>query len=367
VDRHEEPDAGDRVDQDGSGRFEAKRPRLLVAGRGRRGTGYGRLVHSVLDRLDALDPVAQKPDVVVIHAQAMLRSADREALAAHPDAPVVVYCPVEWSVLPTALPHALAGAARLITDTLFGASALRAGFKGEGIPAPPIEVIPLGVDRHLFHALGERADDGRFVVLNGNANIGRKRIDVTLRGFAEFANGRPDAYLYLHMGMRDHGIDVMGMATELGLADRLLTTTGKDGHPHVSDDELNRIYTSCDVGLNTAEAEGWGLVAFEHAATGAAQVVPDGGACAELWDEPRGALRVPARPTDRGGYGMVPGDVAATLAQLYEDRGLLASLGARAHAYATSPEFDWDAITRTWEDVLLDVVARAKHARRPVR
>ena len=233
--------------------------------------------------------------------------------------------------------------------------------------APPIEVIPLGVDRHRFHALGERADDGRFVVLNGNANLARKRIDVTLRGFAEFASSRPDAFLYLHMGMRDQGYDVLLLANELGIADRLLATTGRDVHPNVDDDELNRIYTSCDVGLNTAEAEGWGLVAFEHAATGAAQVVPDGGACAELWDDRRGALRVPARATVRGGHEVAPKDVAATLARLYENRGLLAALGARAHAYATSPQFDWDAITRTWEDVLLDVVTRAAHARRSVR
>jgi glycosyltransferase involved in cell wall biosynthesis len=367
VDRHYQPGAGDDRNRERTGRFEPKRPRLIVVGRGRRATGFGRLMHSVLDRLDALVPVDDKPDVVLAHVDAVLDADERAAVIAPGGAPVVVYCPVDAAVLPARLPEAVAGAARIITFTQFGANALRAAFSGAGIPAPPIEVIPLGVDRHLFHALGERADDGRFVVLNGNANIPRKRVDVTLRGFAEFANGRPDAFLYLHMGMRDHGYDVMTIAKDLGIDDRLLATTGRDSHPQVSDDELNRIYTSCDVGLNTAEAEGWGLVAFEHAATGAAQVVPDGGACAELWDEPRGALRIAARRTPQGGHEVTPADVAATLARLYEDRGLLGTLGARAHAYATAPEFDWDAITRTWEDVLLDVVARAAHARSSVR
>jgi glycosyltransferase involved in cell wall biosynthesis len=159
------------------------------------------------------------------------------------------------------------------------------------------------------------------------------------------------------MGMRDRGFDLVGMARELGIEDRVVTTTRTDARPRIADEELNSIYASCDVGLNTAEAEGWGLVSFEHAATGAPQVVPDGSACAELWDEQRGALRLPTTPTERGGHEVAPADVAAALARLYDDRQLLGELGARAHAYAMSPEFDWDAITRAWEDVLLEVIA----------
>jgi D-inositol-3-phosphate glycosyltransferase len=51
----------------------------------------------------------------------------------------------------------------------------------------------------------------------------------------------------------------------------------------VGDDELNWLYNACDVGINTLMGEGWGLISFEHAAAGAAQVVPDHMACSELW------------------------------------------------------------------------------------
>src|SRR4051794_31370828 len=121
VDRHGMPGAGDEGKRDRTGRFEAKRPRLLVAGRGRRATGYGRLMHSVLDRLDALDPVDEKPDVVLMHAEEMLGNPDRDRLGIDLGAPVVVYCPVDRAVLPADLPHVLDGAARLITYTRFGA------------------------------------------------------------------------------------------------------------------------------------------------------------------------------------------------------------------------------------------------------
>src|SRR5689334_6800137 len=164
VDRHDQPGAADDGNRERVNRFEPKRPRLIVVGRGRRATGFGRLMHSVLDRLDALVPVDDEADVVLAHVDAVLDADERAAVIAPGGAPVVVYCPVDTAVLPARLPEAVAGAARIITFTQFGAAAVRAAFAAAGVPAPPIEVIPLGVDRHLFHSLGERADDGRFVV-----------------------------------------------------------------------------------------------------------------------------------------------------------------------------------------------------------
>lgn len=75
-------------------------------------------------------------------------------------------------------------------------------------------------------------------------------------------------YLYLHMGMQDRGVDVLGLARALGIEDRLLLTTTAPERPHVSDEHLGLIYQACDVGVNTSAGEGWGLVAFEHGATG---------------------------------------------------------------------------------------------------
>jgi len=50
----------------------------------------------------------------------------------------------------------------------------------------------------------------------------------------------------------------------------------------LDDRELNLLYNACDVGLNTASSEGWGMVSFEHAATGAAQIVPRSWVCGEV-------------------------------------------------------------------------------------
>jgi D-inositol-3-phosphate glycosyltransferase len=68
---------------------------------------------------------------------------------------------------------------------------------------------------------------------------------------------------------------------EFGVGDRVSVNPQGGG---VRDDrELNLLYNACDVGINTSMGEGWGLVSFEHGATGGAQIVPEHTACAELW------------------------------------------------------------------------------------
>jgi D-inositol-3-phosphate glycosyltransferase len=383
-----------------------RRPRLLVVGQGGRATGYARVMESVLTQpaiVDAFDATlfavdysgappprrsfgvrgsaflgdrfgrAQlpglleglRPDVVLIHNDAGHHALHRAALAGYGRAAVVAYCPVDWCALVPGALRSLAHADRVVAYTSYGERVLRRGFREHDLPPPPIEVIGHGVDTRAFRPVdgararlfGDRPElRDAFVVLNANRNIGRKRVDLTLRGFAAFARERPDAYLYLHMGMRDRGCDVLALADELGIADRLLTTTRERDHPNVSDELLNDVYNACDVGLNTCEAEGWGLVAFEHAATGAAQVVPGGSACGELWAA-AGTL-VSAAPTGRGGHEVAPEGVAAALARLYDNRRELARQSDLARAHATSPRFDWGAIAAQWAALLTDAVER---------
>jgi glycosyltransferase involved in cell wall biosynthesis len=158
------------------------------------------------------------------------------------------------------------------------------------------------------------------------------------------------------MGMRDLGWDVPALAGELGIEDRLVVTTTGEDRPHVPDEHLNLIYNACDVGINTAAAEGWGLVSFEHAATGAAQIVPDHGACAELWSGR--ALLVPADDDARGLRAVSPEGVAEALGRLERDPSLRAELAERAYANATAERHGWEAIAARWEELLMGCLAK---------
>jgi D-inositol-3-phosphate glycosyltransferase len=162
---------------------------------------------------------------------------------------------------------------------------LRCGFINR---MPRLEVIPHGPDAGVFRPLGDcravRAgipslcdlpDDG-FVVLNANRNQLRKRIDIMLEEFACFARDKPRSVrLYLHMGEMRDGTGLRALIQKLGVGDRVvLASTQPGGHPNLADSALNLLYNACDVGLNTASAEGWSMISVEHAATGAPQVVP---------------------------------------------------------------------------------------------
>jgi glycosyltransferase involved in cell wall biosynthesis len=236
------------------------------------------------------------------------------------------------------------------------------------------------VDTDLFHPLVAADAEGRrhsrrearqrlfpgrpevwdgFLVLNANRNVWRKRVDLTLEAFADFARGKSDVWLYLHMGMNDRGVDLPALAARLGIADRLLFTTGSPERPEVTDEHLNLIYNACDVGVNTATAEGWGLVAWEHAATGAAQVVPRHSACRELW-EGTGLLLDLVDPCAAPGdelHGVVStAALAEALERLYRSPDFLEERSRAAFVQATAPQFSWTRIAERWGEIFDEVL-----------
>jgi len=279
---------------------------------------------------------------------------------------VIAYLPINAAPVDAELAAALQGV-RVVAATPFASSALAAAAREAGVEnfaTPP--VIPHGVDTSTFRRLSSRSDAramlgipndaGTFIVLNANANRPWKGIDATIRGFAEFAAGKPAGVrLYLHMGLKDQGWDVIELVTRYGVLDRCLFSTRGPEPPAVSDDQMNLIYNACDIGINTASCEGVGFVSLEHGATGAAQIVPRHTGAADIWRghadwlEPAAAMVDPASHENR--YYFAPGDVAAAIEGLYSDSTHRSAMSDLAFARATSGEFDWDAIARQWDDV----------------
>ena len=288
---------------------------------------------------------------------------------------IVAYVPVESGPLAPELLLPLDGVDDVATYTAYGRRQLEAAVAEArnmkpDFRFPDIDVIPHGVDTAAFHPLpGGRAEARRrlmpavkdaerlFIVFNGNRNMPRKNIDVTIRGFARFAEGKPESVrLWLHMGVEDRGWNVAVLARRFGIEDRLMLTTGENKPPALDDATLNLIYNACDVGVNTCSGDAWGLVSFEHAATGAAQVVPEHTAQAELW---RGAAElVRPRMTMIHTQNLIdahlldPEDVAVAFERLYADREYREAMAAAAYRNATRPEYRWERIAARFAAIL---------------
>lgn len=222
----------------------------------------------------------------------------------------------------------------------------------------PIEVIGHGTDFSKFFPLDQdecRKELGvpqdAFIVFNGNRNQPRKRIDLTIKGFIKFAKDKPDARLWLNMGAKDMGWDLAPLFRRVArdegydpVGKLILTSPDFSTQNCLPIEQLNKVYNSVDIGVNTCIGEGWGLVNTEHAATGVAQLVPDHTSLKEIFDEvPRIACH--GSETDRN-YGLErplpePESMAELLTYYYEDRKALKLAGNWCYHRVHEEPYTW--------------------------
>lgn len=354
--------------------------------------GGGESIESLLDDLQP-ELIFIVNDMHVIRKYILLLAAWRK----RHDVKLVAYCPIDLTPLPPQLVEPLQGLDALVTYTDFGRRVIEHSFTqlnagGSMASAPKVQVIPHGIDTSAFFPINSdntrasgmpdrkqarRAlfgDDmdylDSFIALNANRNQPRKRIDLTITSFSLFARDKPaNVFLYLHMGLKDLGWDIEELCKRHGIHQRLIVSSNKAVPPFLEDERLNLIYNACDVGVNTAVAEGWGLVSFEHGATGAAQIVPCHGALAELWEGSAAAVYPRLSLTDPKGlfeeHFVAPEDVAALLEDLYRDPVHLQQMSLKAYRNATQPKYSWDIIAETWKRLFDHQLNRVRGKLRP--
>jgi D-inositol-3-phosphate glycosyltransferase len=326
------------------------------------------------------------PLVLLLHDLWMLRPYVHTLAPLRPGTTVVAYVPLDGTLRDDDLLAPLTFVDRFVTYTRFAGNQLTESLRRLGRTSE-VAVIPHGVDTATFFPLAGSIDcqlapgarraprqrffpddptwHDAFIVLNANRPMPRKRIDLTLEGFARFAHGKPPGVkLWLHHAIMNAGerASLVSLVDSLGLTDRVYLTT--IDAPTLADADLNFVYNACDVGLNTALGEGWGLVSFEHAATGAAQIVPNNSACAELWS---GAAEL--LPTDETYDPRIsplmmgatsPAAVAAALDRLYSDPDHLRGRSITAYRNATQLAYNWDQIAAQWHGRFTEILERPR-------
>jgi D-inositol-3-phosphate glycosyltransferase len=314
-----------------------------------------------------------RPAVVLVMHDLWMFDYYLDVLGPYRDRVKIVACiPLDGRIANDEDAAPLAQADRVVAYTHFARAEFEGAFRRLRGDFPAVEVIPHGVDLDRFRPLpdraeaksrvfGDRPDAGEpFIVLNASRPDKRKRVDLTIRGFAEFAAGKPaNVRLCLHHPVMGEAAEreLEPVIRECGLGERL--SVNPLGSEIVGDDELNLLYNACDVGINTAMGEGWGLVSFEHGAVGAAQIVPDHTACGELW-RGHAELIPPARsyvpefsPLEMGEVS--PEGVAQALEALYRDPGRRQGLARAAVSVAQNPAYSWDAVARQFDELFVEL------------
>ena len=266
----------------------------------------------------------------------------------------------------------------LICYTDFGAHECHAA----GI-TKPVSVIPHGITDGQFYPMDKAECRKRlnipqdaFVVFNGNRNQARKRIDITIDAFAQFAVDRPDTKLYLHMGMKDQGWDIMALfgreMRKRGLDPNgriIMSTQGKQP-PSVPVELLNVIYNSADVSVNTCKGEGHGLVNHESAACGIAQVVPNHTSLKEIFEGAAPLIDNCFMDVDMNYNRDMPvpsaEHLAELLAELYEDKAKLSQVATDCYKRATDPKYQWHNIAEAFATELNETLKPAIEQEKPI-
>jgi glycosyltransferase involved in cell wall biosynthesis len=240
----------------------------------------------------------------------------------------------------------------------------------QGVNPKMLGVVPHGIDTGKFFEMDAkeakkllRLPEDSFIVLNANRNQPRKQIDLTIKAFADFAKGKDNTKLYLHMSEKDLGWDVRAIfdtemkRAELNPNGRLIMTSQRINYQDAPPDELlNKIYNACDIGINTCNGEGWGLIPFEHASCRRPVVLPNHTSCADIWKGKALLADTAAWIWDKD-LGVERGivdvkDMSEKMTRLYEDKVFYKKVADDCFEVTQNPNYRWERIASAFSTAM---------------
>jgi D-inositol-3-phosphate glycosyltransferase len=272
---------------------------------------------------------------------------------------LVIYAPLDGQIIDHSIAKDFLFADDLVLYADWAKSEIENAIKRLQIknkPLPRLHAIYHGVDTEFFYKKKKEPDEP-VRILNANRFNERKDIDATLKGFALALPGfnRP-ACLYLHMPRLDsvQKQTIEKKINDLGLSKNVFLNPL--GNEYSSEEDLRTLYQSCEVGINTSLGEGWGLISFEHAACGAAQLVPAHSTPAEVWKNAAILLplyrQVQLKTNPFLMHGIDINALAFSLKKLVNDPVYLDEISRKCYERAHEKIFNWDSICLQWKQIL---------------
>ena len=239
--------------------------------------------------------------------------------------------------------------------------------KDQGVTRP-LSVLGHGFDPRVFYTVPRelarkslKLPDDAFVIMSLNRNQPRKRHDIMIMAFVELVVKYPNRPILLlcicdkgEKGgwwlfeifvreLKKRGVPIEQFGNRLMISSQDMV---------FKDEDINVLYNVADVGISTAEGEGWGLCTFEQMGVGIPQVVPDIGGYKEFCREdnsvlvkPKYSYYLPSVYSPVGGEAHVcdPHDVCLAMEEYLNDSSKKARHGAKAKE--TVLGYTWEKAT----------------------
>ena len=251
----------------------------------------------------------------------------------------------------------------------------------------PVYVLPHGFDHNLYYPIDQTIariyydyNENDFMVLNLNRNQPRKRWDTTIIAWAEFVERHYNVNITKTINKNDCKINKY-----TGRQIKLVVGTMMDGFwdlmdvfeneikfrnvpfeyakttiisvkspQNLSDRDINILYNACDVGLNTADGEGFGLCGFEGLAIGKAQITSYVGGMREFFNDnialvikPKLSIYLDCKNNGIGGVAEIcdPHDVAEAFWKYLSNPELMNKHAYRGRQHILT-NYRWEAIIK---------------------
>jgi glycosyltransferase involved in cell wall biosynthesis len=250
--------------------------------------------------------------------------------------------------------------------------------KDQGVTRP-LSILGHGFDPKTFFTVPRelarkslKLPDDAFVVMSLNRNQPRKRQDILIMAFVELVTKYPNKPILLlcicdkgEKGgwwlfelyvreLKKRGVPIEQFGNRLMISSQDMV---------FKDEDINILYNIADIGISTAEGEGWGLCTFEQMGVGVPQVVPDVGGYKEFCSaensmvvKPKHSYYLPGVYSPVGGEAHVcdPHDVCLAMEEYLNDSSKKMKHGAKAKD---------TVLTYTWEKAVKELVTRLDEER----
>jgi glycosyltransferase involved in cell wall biosynthesis len=240
--------------------------------------------------------------------------------------------------------------------------------KEQGVTRP-ISILGHGFDPKVFFTVPRdlarkslKLPEDAFVVMSLNRNQPRKRYDIMLMAFVELIakyptkpivllcicdKGEKGGWWLFEIFVRElkrRGIPIEQFGNRLMISSQDMA---------FKDEDINVLYNVADVGISTADGEGWGLCTFEQMGVGIPQIVPNIGGYKEYCSKDNSMLVTPAHRyylpsvfSVVGGEAHVcnPHDVCLAIEEYLNDSEKRKTHGQKAKETVLS--YTWPSVTK---------------------